>query len=115
MTNCGLPDGFVRQIEASVPPDGAFTKSPRPAGNIGSTLRERNSRSRKSDRAAYLECGDSGARINLVTVSGARLWGIIDAAGRAIIEPRYRAILCFRGGVAWVPDDDKRQWCPAEA
>ena len=64
------------------------------------------------DRTAYLACGDEGGSINLVTVSGKRLWGIVDAAGREIIAPEHRAIQCFRGGVAWVPDDDNREWCP---
>ena len=40
------------------------------------------------------------------------LWGIIDENGEDFILPQYRAITCFSNGVAWVPDDTKRQWCP---
>ncbi len=40
------------------------------------------------------------------------LWGITGPGGEIIIEPQYRAISCFRHGVAWVPDDDAKAWCP---
>ena len=42
------------------------------------------------------------------------LWGIVDKDGKDIIAPKYRAISCFSGGVLWVPDDAKRQWCPLD-
>jgi len=42
------------------------------------------------------------------------LWGIVDKDGKDIIAPKYRAISCFSSGVAWVPDDAKRQWCPID-
>lgn len=42
------------------------------------------------------------------------LWGIIDEKGDYLLPPQYRAITCFHSGVAWVPDDTKRQWCPVD-
>lgn len=42
------------------------------------------------------------------------LWGIAGEDGEYLIEPKYRAISCFNSGVAWVPDDDKKQWCPID-
>ena len=42
------------------------------------------------------------------------LWGIVSENGEYLIEPQYRAISCFNSGVAWVPDDDKKQWCPID-
>ena len=64
------------------------------------------------DRNAYLLCGDEGAHARYVEGGEGRLWGIVDASGHDIIAPRYRAIQCFSGGVAWVPDDGNHQWCP---
>jgi hypothetical protein len=28
-----------------------------------------------------------------------------------VIAPRYRALDCFKNGVAWAPIDHRRQWC----
>ncbi|RXT46490.1 hypothetical protein B6S44_27215 [Bosea sp. Tri-44] len=68
---------------------------------------------RKVDRAAFLRCGGDGATIKADTApDGSRVWGIVDADGRELIKREYRAIHCFRNGVAWVPVDSKRQWCP---
>jgi hypothetical protein len=41
-------------------------------------------------------------------------WGIADTSGNEIIKPVHRAIHCFKNGVAWVPVDFKRQWCPID-
>jgi hypothetical protein len=43
-----------------------------------------------------------------------RLWRIADADGQTLIEPKYRAISCFEGGLAWVPLDDRKAWCPID-
>ncbi|MDL2259501.1 WG repeat-containing protein [Deltaproteobacteria bacterium OttesenSCG-928-K17] len=43
------------------------------------------------------------------------LWGIADENGGIIIKPTYRAISCFKNGVAWAPNDAKRQWCPVDS
>jgi hypothetical protein len=29
-----------------------------------------------------------------------------------VIELKFRAIICFDHGLAWVPVESKRQWCP---
>lgn len=61
------------------------------------------------DRSAVLNCKGKYHR-----KSKNGLWGIFDEKGEALIPPQYRAITCFSGGVAWVPDDTKRQWCPVD-
>ena len=40
------------------------------------------------------------------------LWGMRDDDGTQVIAPRYRALSCFAYGVAFVPVDARRQWCP---
>jgi hypothetical protein len=40
------------------------------------------------------------------------LWGIVDADSKDVITPRYRAVACFKSGIAWAAIDDLRQWCP---
>ena len=40
------------------------------------------------------------------------LWGLQDADGKTIIEPRYRALSCFRQGVSWTAVPDSKEWCP---
>ena len=42
------------------------------------------------------------------------LWGMIRKNGDIVIPYAYRAITCFNNGVAWVPDDTQRQWCPLD-
>ncbi len=37
--------------------------------------------------------------------------GVADG-DKEIIVPKYRAIICFRNGIAWAPIDGRRQWCP---
>ena len=54
-----------------------------------------------------LECGHG---LKLVEREGH--WGIAEADGRDVIAPRYRALVCFKQGIAWAPIDNRRQWCP---
>lgn len=51
------------------------------------------------------ECGHG---LRLVERDG--LWGIADD-GKDVIAPRYRAVECFRNGIAWAAIDSTRQWC----
>lgn len=37
-----------------------------------------------------------------------------DENGNVTVEPRYRAIACFRNGLAWVPVDASKAWCPID-
>jgi WG containing repeat len=53
-----------------------------------------------------LNCGHG---LQLVEHNG--LWGIADADGTHVIAPRYRALDCFRNGVAFATIDARRQWC----
>jgi len=48
--------------------------------------------------------------VSIVSKQG--LWGLEGPDGRVLVEPSFKAISCFRQGVAWVPDDDKHAWCP---
>ena len=40
------------------------------------------------------------------------LWGLQDADGKTVIEPRYRALSCFRQGVSWTAAPESKEWCP---
>ena len=62
------------------------------------------------DRASYLAC-PGGLKIFPNNAEG-DLWGLADENDKVVIQPLYRAIHCFRNGVAWVPDDAERQWRP---
>ena len=53
-----------------------------------------------------INCG-----LGLRLVERAGLWGIADADGKDVIAPRYRALDCFRQGIAWAAIDSRRQWC----
>lgn len=79
------------------------------------TLRDANSREhsyRPQNRKKY-----AGEHIINCT-GGAKLyhegpfWGIKGPAGKVLIKAEYRAISCFRGGVAWAAFDGKKAWCP---
>jgi hypothetical protein len=66
---------------------------------------------RAEDRRETLLCKDKGGTIIGKQVNGQTVWGLADANGKTIIEPRYRAISCFENGLAWVPVDEKKAWC----
>jgi hypothetical protein len=53
-----------------------------------------------------LNCGHG---LRLVERDGR--WGVTDADGQDVIAPRFRAVSCFRNGIAWAPFDDRDQWC----
>jgi hypothetical protein len=53
---------------------------------------------------------DCGHGLKLVESNGQ--WGIVDGDGKYIIAPSYRALSCFKNGVAWAPIESIRQWCP---
>ena len=65
------------------------------------------------DRASYLVC-PGGLKIIPNNAQG-DLWGIADEDNNIIVKPQYRAIHCFQNGVAWVPNEAKRQWCPVSS
>lgn len=66
---------------------------------------------RAQDRHKTLQCGDGGGTIIGKEVNGQTVWGLADAEGKTIVEPRYRAMSCFENGLAWVPVDEKKAWC----
>nr|WP_246706618.1 WG repeat-containing protein [Rhizobium leguminosarum] len=66
---------------------------------------------RLEDRQSKLRCEPDGGQRVSRNSNGTLLWGIADAAGNIVIEPKYRAITCFRDGLAWVPFDERREWC----
>lgn len=39
-------------------------------------------------------------------------WGLQDATGKTVIEPRYRALSCFNQGVSWTASAGGNSWCP---
>jgi WG containing repeat len=53
-----------------------------------------------------LDCGHG-----LTVIDRDGQWGIADADGRDVIAPRYRAIACFKSGVAWAAIESRRAWC----
>jgi len=59
------------------------------------------------DRASYLVC-PGGLKIIPNNAQG-DLWGMADENNNVIVKPQYRAIHCFQNGVAWVPNEAKRQ------
>lgn len=44
--------------------------------------------------------------------SAGGLWGLQEGDGKTVIEPRYRALSCFRQGVSWTAAPDSKKWCP---
>jgi hypothetical protein len=40
------------------------------------------------------------------------LWGLQDGDGQTVVEPRYRALSCFRQGVSWTAAPGGKEWCP---
>jgi len=66
---------------------------------------------RLEDRQSKLRCGADGGQRVARNSNGTLLWGIADAAGNIVVESKYRAISCFRDGLAWVPFDERREWC----
>jgi hypothetical protein len=53
-----------------------------------------------------LDCGNG---LQLFDRDG--LWGIKDVDSTEVIAPRYRALDCFKNGVAWAAIDEQHQWC----
>ncbi|MCG8561286.1 MAG: WG repeat-containing protein [Hyphomicrobiales bacterium] len=72
---------------------------------IGATGQVRSIRHLQRERV--LACA---GKAKLISRNGR--WGIAAADGREVIAPAYRAINCFRQGVAWAAVDAKRKWCP---
>jgi hypothetical protein len=40
------------------------------------------------------------------------LWGLRDSNGKTVIAPRFRALSCFKNGISWVAEPDRKAWCP---
>lgn len=65
-----------------------------------------------SPRTAYQKCGKDAQFIHKMNIFGQVRWGIADNHGNIIIKPKYRALHCFKNGLAWGAIDVKRSWCP---
>lgn len=39
------------------------------------------------------------------------LWGLLDQTGQTVIEPRFRALSCFKQGVTWAAEPGGNGWC----
>ncbi|MDR1110116.1 MAG: WG repeat-containing protein [Deltaproteobacteria bacterium] len=65
------------------------------------------------DLAEFLVC-PGGLRIIPNKASG-DLWGMADENDIVVVKPQHRAIHCFQNGVAWVPNEARRQWCPIDS
>lgn len=60
--------------------------------------------------AASLDCGHG---LRLTERNGK--WGIVDTIeNKEVLAPVYRAVNCFRNGLAWVPIDSRREWCAVD-
>lgn len=64
----------------------------------------------KEDRDQHLDCRN-GTKIFMHK----NLFGIISSGGNVLLQPKYRAINCFRRGVAWAAIEERKQWCPLDA
>lgn len=64
---------------------------------------------KEQDVSQVLECRN-GARV--FSADDGRSWGIKGPNDEVIIPSAHRAISCFKGGVAYVPNDEKQKWCP---
>ena len=62
---------------------------------------------KKPPPAEALAC-DGGLRF----FNSEGLWGLQDGDGETVIEPRYRALSCFRQGVSWTAAPESKEWCP---
>ncbi len=62
------------------------------------------------DPSVLLKCPGN---IRIVTENGK--WGMVDKNGKVMIPLQHRALSCFRQGIAWAPDPQKKAWCPIGA
>jgi len=61
----------------------------------------------KAEGEAILRCGGALKRFK---EDG--LWGMQGPTGNTIIEPKYRALTCYRSGIAWGALANQKLWCP---
>nr|WP_206111690.1 WG repeat-containing protein [Rhizobium laguerreae] len=78
---------------------------------IDASGREVSEPRRLEDRQSKLRCEPDGGQRVSRNSNGTLFWGIADAAGNIVVEPKYRAITCFRDGLVWVPFDEREEWC----
>jgi hypothetical protein len=73
---------------------------------LTATGEERPAPAKHTPSPQILDCGHG---LRLAERNG--LWGIANADGNDVIAPRYRAVDCFRNGIAWAAIDSRGQWC----
>jgi hypothetical protein len=105
---------------------GAFTVQPsfdmlRPTGKGSFTVNERTDPYWIDAYGKRVEKPLKGSPLGERTLTcpgGLRLfeeagrWGLQDIDGKTVIEPRFRALSCFKEGVTWVAAPDGKAWCP---
>ena len=57
-------------------------------------------------------CPQTGSDLGTRVKSKNGMWGMVDSNNGVLVPFKYRALSCFRNGVAWAPNEEKRQWCP---
>lgn len=88
----GLFKGKLNGVERIIDATGSDRPEPRPV---------------RPDPAVAFQCG-GGLRI--IRDGGKSGLGFDD--GRILVPPVHRAVTCFREGIAWLPDEANRLWCP---
>ena len=59
-------------------------------------------------RETYLYCSGS------ILESKNGKWGLVSLKGEVILPFKYKALICYRKGMAWAPRDDLKKWCPLD-
>lgn len=88
-------------------------------GNLVVPLGSRPARYCERPRRGYVHNAYRYARDEIINCpGGTRLyrngpfWGVKGPTGNIIVNAAYRAISCYRHGLAWAAFDDKQAWCP---
>lgn len=65
------------------------------------------------DRTSFQRC-PGGGRFLSRSHGSTTLWGLVDEKNNVILEPKYRAVGCFKHGLAWVANDARQRWCAVD-
>ena len=41
-------------------------------------------------------------------------WGLKSKDGTTLVQPEHDLMSCYKNGIAWVPNEDQKAWCPID-
>ena len=67
------------------------------------------------ERTQYITCRGEASLFNKTSLFRKTIkWGLQSKEGTILVQPEHDLMSCYKNGIAWAPDEDRKAWCPID-